>query len=97
MQVVVAHKEEPSFLEALVAVLKTVQQEYPQLRGQLIEVDGELAERELLIWLRENQSRPQDQHIRYRDGKRWVNLWQEVGYLSMSASVGVPIPRHETE
>jgi len=48
VQVVVAHREEPSFLEALVGVLKWGQQEYPKLRGQIIEVDGEPEEEELL-------------------------------------------------
>jgi acyl transferase domain-containing protein/acyl carrier protein len=86
MQVVVAHREEPSFLEALASVLKTAQQEYPQLQGQLIEVEGEPEDVQLLTWLREDQLRmPQEPHVRYatngylRDGKRWVMQWQEVG------------------
>ena len=49
VQVVVAHREEPSFLEALAGVLKTAQQEYPQLWGQLIEVEAEPKEEELLV------------------------------------------------
>ncbi|TMC15469.1 MAG: KR domain-containing protein, partial [Chloroflexi bacterium] len=77
VQVVVAHREEPSLLEALLAVLKVAQQEYPKLRGQLIEVDGEPEVGALLAWLRENQHRPHEPHIRYRDGKRWVREWQE--------------------
>src|SRR5438034_1497335 len=94
VQVVVAHREEPSFLEALVGVLKVAQQEYPKLRGQLIEVDGEPEEEELLTWLRENQLQmPRDPYIRYRDGKRWVREWQEVGgdmpcsYMSSAANM----------
>src|SRR5262249_46458145 len=46
VQVVVAQREESSFLEALAAVLKVAQQEYPQLRGQLIEVEGKPEEEE---------------------------------------------------
>ena len=41
VQVVMAHREEPSLLEALVGVLKSVEQEYPQLQGQLIEIEEE--------------------------------------------------------
>ncbi|TMC15504.1 MAG: SDR family NAD(P)-dependent oxidoreductase, partial [Chloroflexi bacterium] len=77
VQVVVADREEPSRLSALAGVLKTAQQEYPQLAGQLIEVEGEADEETLLAKLRENQYRSQQLHIRYRDGQRWVKLWQE--------------------
>ncbi|TMC16230.1 MAG: SDR family NAD(P)-dependent oxidoreductase, partial [Chloroflexi bacterium] len=86
VQVVVAHREEPCLLEALAGVLKTAQQEYPKLLGQLIEVEGELEASELLTLLQENQlGLPQQQHIRYRDGKRWVMHWQE------SAQVRTPL------
>ncbi|TMC14601.1 MAG: SDR family NAD(P)-dependent oxidoreductase, partial [Chloroflexi bacterium] len=88
VQVVVASREEPSFLEALVRVLRTAQLEFPKLQGQLIEVEGEPEEGDLLIWLRQNQSRPHEQHIRYRDGKRWVREWQEC--LHIPAPVSPP-------
>jgi acyl transferase domain-containing protein/2-polyprenyl-3-methyl-5-hydroxy-6-metoxy-1,4-benzoquinol methylase len=79
VQVVVAHREEPSFLEALTGVLKTAQQEYPKLAGQLIEVDENVQEGDLLAWLHENRlCMPHASHIRYRDGKRWVREWQEL-------------------
>src|SRR5262249_29244897 len=60
VQVVVADIKELSRLSALAGVLKVAQQEYPQLRGQLIEVDGEPEEEELLVWLRENQRNPHE-------------------------------------
>src|SRR5436305_4511485 len=86
VQVVVAHREEPCLLEALAGVLKTAQQEYPKLLGQLIEVEGELEDSELLTLLQENQlGLPQQQHIRYRYVKRWVMHWQE------SAQVRTPL------
>ena len=89
VQVVVAHPEERCLLEALGGVLKTAQQEYPQLRGQLIEVEGEPEVEQFLLWLHENQSRmPQEPHIRYRDGKRWVREWQE--YPASSSSPIIP-------
>ena len=44
VQVVVAHREEPSLLEALAGILKTGQQEYPKLRGQLIEIEEQVVE-----------------------------------------------------
>src|SRR5947199_2065061 len=82
VQVVVAHRAEPSLLEALVGVLKVVQQEHPTLQGQLIEVIGEPDEGELLVWLRENQRiLPHEPHIRYQDGKRWVREWQELDHI----------------
>src|SRR5262249_25582020 len=82
VQVVVAHREEPTLLEALAGVLKTVQQEYPKLRGQLIEVEQDAEEEELLAWLQESQRCPQEPHIRYRDGRRWVMQWQELLLVS---------------
>jgi glyoxylase-like metal-dependent hydrolase (beta-lactamase superfamily II)/acyl carrier protein len=87
VQLVVVHSEEASLLEALAGVLKTAQLEYPQLRGQLIEVEGELEEGELLTWLHENQKWPQELHIRYRDGKRWVKEWQEHPLVSSPPKV----------
>jgi polyketide synthase PksN len=91
VQVVVAHRqEEPSLLEALAAVLKTAQQEYPKLQGQLIEVEGEPQAGELLAWLRENQKTPHEPHIRYRNGKRWVLQWQEVGGPHVSTPPSMP-------
>jgi NAD(P)-dependent dehydrogenase (short-subunit alcohol dehydrogenase family) len=79
VQVVVAHREEPSFLEALAGVLKTAMQEHSKLQAQLIEVDGEPEEGELLSRLQENQHPiSQDLHIRYRDGRRWTAQWQEL-------------------
>jgi len=78
VQVVVTDIEEPSRLSALAGVLKTAEQEYPNLRGQLIEVEGEPEEEELLTWLRENQRLLlHEPHMRYSCGKRWVREWQE--------------------
>ena len=77
VQVVLACGSETSFLSALGGVLRTAQQEYPRFRGQLIEAEGVSVEDELLVWLHENQRRPQEPHIRYRDGKRWVVQWKE--------------------
>ncbi|TMC15826.1 MAG: SDR family NAD(P)-dependent oxidoreductase [Chloroflexi bacterium] len=86
IQVVVAHRAEPSLLEALVGVLKVAQQEYPKLQGQLIEVDGEPKEGELLTWLRENQFLlPHEFHIRYQDGQRWVREWRELDHAPVGA------------
>jgi glyoxylase-like metal-dependent hydrolase (beta-lactamase superfamily II)/aryl carrier-like protein len=82
VQVVVVHGEEASLLEALAGVLKTAQLEYPMLRGQMIEIEEETSEEELLTWLHENQKWPQEPHIRYRDGKRWVWEWQEHPLIS---------------
>ena len=79
--------EEPSFLAALVGVLKTVQLEHPNLRGQLIEVEGEPEENELLALLRQNQQWWQEPHIRYSCGKRWVRQWQEQPLLSCPPKV----------
>ncbi|TMC18201.1 MAG: SDR family NAD(P)-dependent oxidoreductase, partial [Chloroflexi bacterium] len=77
VQLVVADSEQPYSLSALAAVLRVAQQEYPKLRGQLIEVEGLPEEGELLVTLRKNQRRSQESHIRYSCGKRWVRGWQE--------------------
>ncbi|TMC14724.1 MAG: hypothetical protein E6J34_23315, partial [Chloroflexi bacterium] len=87
VQIVVAQREEPSLLQALVGVLKVAQQEDLTLRGQLIEVQGQAQETDLLAWLRENQLRPHEQHIRYQAGKRYVRAWQEHPEVSVSPDI----------
>src|SRR5437667_1386654 len=82
VQVVVAHEEEqPSLLEALMSVLRTAQLEDLTLQGQLIEIDEKPEESELLVWLRENQLRPYEPHIHYRNGQRWVREWRELNTI----------------
>jgi polyketide synthase PksN len=88
VQVVVADIEQPSRLSALAGVLKTAQQEYPKLLAQLIEIEGEPEEGELLRWLRENQLRPHEPHVSYRNGKRWVRQWQH--HSEVTAPTALP-------
>jgi NAD(P)-dependent dehydrogenase (short-subunit alcohol dehydrogenase family) len=52
------------------------------LVGQIVEVEGKPEEGELLTWLRENQLRAHETHVRYRNGKRWVRAWQEQPLMS---------------
>ncbi|TMC16615.1 MAG: SDR family NAD(P)-dependent oxidoreductase, partial [Chloroflexi bacterium] len=82
VQLVVGQQEQPNLFPALVAVLKTAQQEYPRLLAQLIELQAAPQPEQLLSYLQENQRRPHEQHIGYRDGKRWVRTWHNCVHKS---------------
>ena len=62
----------PSFYTALSGLLKTAQQELPQLTVQIIECDPAASTETLREILQANRSSPTDREIRYIDGRRQV-------------------------
>ena len=69
---------EQKLFSGLFGLLKTAQLEHPKLIGQLVGVelgeDGDgLAEK-----LEENRTTPTDIRVRYRGGKRWIAVWNEI-------------------
>ena len=67
-----------SLIVGLSALLKTAHLENPKFIGQLIEVESGECGEEIAAKLRENCRRPQDQWIRYKDGRRWIAGWNEI-------------------
>ena len=61
----------------ILGLLHTAQMENPNFVGQLIEVDPEIGPAELKAALSESGARPEHVHVRYRDGKRFVAVWEE--------------------
>ena len=64
-------------MQGVSALLKTAHIENPDLVGQLIELDAELPVAALAARLRENGNRPEDEQVRYENGKRKVLEWIE--------------------
>ncbi|MCX7921058.1 MAG: SDR family NAD(P)-dependent oxidoreductase [Clostridia bacterium] len=78
IQVVVCGQGEQRLFTGLSGILKTAQLENPKLIGQLIEIEpGDEPER---IWeiLKENSRSPMGNHVRYREGKRYVVGWSQI-------------------
>ncbi len=77
IQVVVSTQNEQRLFSGISGLLKTAQLENPKLIGQLIEVEpGETMEG-IAKKLKENSQSPNDNQIRYQNGKRWVGAWRE--------------------
>ena len=75
IQIVVPSQAAGQLFCGLSGVLKTMHLENPNILGQLIEIEDNQG---LSDKLEENSRRPEDPHIRYRDGKRMVAFWEEV-------------------
>ncbi len=78
IQIVVPSKGEQQLFSGLSGILKTAQIENPRLIGQLIEVElGEDSEN-LIDKLMENKQCPNDNYIRYEEGRRWIRGLKEI-------------------
>ncbi|MEM9214078.1 MAG: SDR family NAD(P)-dependent oxidoreductase [Cyanobacteria bacterium P01_F01_bin.150] len=95
-------------LHGLAALLKTAHLEYPQIMGQLIEVDPQHTDDELVQCIYESSQLPEDIQVRYRQGRREVLSWQELPTVDQqldqqldqrlsqhSDQIGAPIPWKE--
>ena len=78
IQVVIPAKGEGQILSGLSGLLRTARLENPKVVGQLIEVDPEESPEGIIGKLREDSRRPEDDCIRYKDGRRWVAGWDEL-------------------
>ncbi|WP_064201988.1 non-ribosomal peptide synthetase [Brevibacillus brevis] len=77
VQVVVPDKAEQSYVSGLSGLLKTAQQENPNVIGQFLELNPGEHVAEIVNKLQENACQPMDDRIRYQDGKRYVLGWCE--------------------
>ena len=80
IQIVVAAQGEQQLFAGLSGLVKTLQLENPRFSGQLITLDRLSLDSGASVAkkLSDNAKYPGHQHIRYRDGKRWLVSWQDV-------------------
>nr|AVI26424.1 polyketide synthase [Candidatus Entotheonella serta] len=78
IQCVVPQQPNQPCLSAISGMLKTAQLENPKVSGQLIEVLADETEVSLLNKIHENGRCPEDKQIRYDQGQRVVQAWQEL-------------------
>ncbi|HML90575.1 MAG TPA: SDR family NAD(P)-dependent oxidoreductase, partial [Methylomusa anaerophila] len=78
IQIVAAGLNEEQLCAGLAGLLKTARLENPRLMGQLICVEPGQDTETIIEQLKENSRSPQDQEVRYQDGKRLVAGWSEM-------------------
>ena len=78
MQVVVPNQGEARVCVGLSGLLKTAGLENPKFISQLIEVDPDEDPAGIIAKLKENRLNPNDNYIRYQNGKRLVFGWSEI-------------------
>lgn len=76
IQLVVSGQGERQLFAGLAGLLKTARIENPKLSGQLIEVEPEATAEKMIGLLQENSQSPQEEYIRYQDGKRLLARWR---------------------
>ncbi|MCU7925176.1 MAG: SDR family NAD(P)-dependent oxidoreductase [Candidatus Thiodiazotropha sp. (ex Dulcina madagascariensis)] len=84
VQVVVPNAGEGRLLLGLGGLLKTATLEEPRVRGQLIEIPPRESVESLAARLRSDSAHPQDGHIRYAEGRRWLGGWREMEAAALS-------------
>ncbi|MDK8180302.1 SDR family NAD(P)-dependent oxidoreductase [Paenibacillus sp. UMB4589-SE434] len=93
VQIVVPREGEAQLYAGLAGLLKTARLENPKLIGQLFEIEpGEAPTNDWIGKLKDNGQAPQDVHIRYNEGKRWVSTWRECEH-AMAAEESQKIKR----
>ena len=78
VQIVVSTQGKQQLFSGFSGLLKTARLENARLTGQLIEVEPALETERIIEILTDNRLSPNDNHIRYQDGKRYVADWSEV-------------------
>lgn len=78
LQVIVPSEEPSRLLAGLYGLLKTVTVEYSRISVQLIEWPNLSSSQTLTMIRDEYINSLTDQHIRYKDNKRWVKSWKEI-------------------
>jgi polyketide synthase PksN len=79
IQVLVPMQAEKELFFGISGLLKTAQLENPKLIGQLIGVDPGDDAKEIIKKIKENGKRTIDNEICYKNNKRWVAGWSEIG------------------
>lgn len=77
IQIVGSYQGEQQVFSGLVGLLQTARLENPKIIGQMIEVEQGIKQTELIEKIRNNKQCPEDKHIRYEQGSRWVACWNE--------------------
>lgn len=75
IQIVIPAQGEHRLLSGLSGLLKTARLENPKFVGQMIEMEPHVSAERLVGVLRENHCSPEEFHIRYQEGKRFVKGW----------------------
>jgi polyketide synthase PksN len=78
VQITLPNQGQSQLFTGLSGLLKTARLENPKLIGQLIEIEPGWDLKKILNILKENRRSPNENHIRYQDGKRWISGWKEV-------------------
>lgn len=82
VQVVVPTDGEGNLLSGLAGLLRTARLESPRIVGQLIGMSADTHADRIAKRLDENARRPADAEIQYRDGRRHLPDWREIGVSS---------------
>ncbi len=64
-------------LAGLAGMLRTAQLEHPNVMGQVVELEPDCSPEQAAAVLEENARAPQDVHVRYAQGRRYVAAWEE--------------------
>ena len=86
-QLVVSGEEEKQLFAGLSGILKSARLENPKMVAQLIETDKIKDDEDILKILKENTECPDDCHIRYQNGKRFLPRWEEVNDLQEKTEI----------
>ncbi|MCG7407083.1 SDR family NAD(P)-dependent oxidoreductase [Paenibacillus sp. ACRRX] len=89
IQLVVPEDGEQQLFAGLAGLLKTARLENPQLLGQLIEVPSGENGVKLVDKLKENRQHPENIHIRYDTGTRFIESWNEIN-IDLQEAEAVP-------
>ena len=81
IQIVIPNHGEYQVFAGLLGLLKTARLENSKMVGQLIETEALESALEIASQLKESRSCPEQLHIRYQNGKRWVAGWSEMNSL----------------
>ncbi|MCX8131567.1 MAG: SDR family NAD(P)-dependent oxidoreductase [Clostridia bacterium] len=87
VQIVVPSQGEKQLFSGLLGLVKTARLENPKLLGQIIEVEEGENFRELIEKLICNSRYPNDSHVRYQSGERYVGGWSEIEGSQADAAV----------
>ncbi|NOU17183.1 MAG: SDR family NAD(P)-dependent oxidoreductase [Bacteroidales bacterium] len=78
VQIVTAYNQKESFFAGLSGLIKTAALENPQLIGQIILTEPQILAEDLVMQLKQDQTRPHDTIIKYEQGIRQVLRLEEI-------------------
>ncbi|MDT3429169.1 polyketide synthase PksN, partial [Paenibacillus forsythiae] len=87
IQLVINNRKEGRLYAGLSGMLKTACLENPKIYAQVIEIDPDTGTERLAEIIKDNESSPWIQHIRYIGGRRLIPEWNEVDILSPTDGV----------